>query len=123
MDDKTLQALNILADKLGTTAEYLWGVLIKQAFISGVVDAITLLSLAVAVVISGIFIYGKGKVPPKTQDDPYPHAEWDSEIQMMVWAFYLLAAAFVLVAISINLSTVVAAFMNPEYWALKQILK
>lgn len=35
MDDKTLQVVTDLASKLGTTAEYLWGVLLKQAPITG----------------------------------------------------------------------------------------
>ena len=35
MDDKTLQALTALANKLGTTAEYLWGVLLRQAPLTG----------------------------------------------------------------------------------------
>jgi hypothetical protein len=38
MDDKTFQALTNLATKLGTTAEHMWGVLLRQAPITGVID-------------------------------------------------------------------------------------
>ena len=34
MDDKTLKALEILASKLGTTSDFLWAVLVKQAVLS-----------------------------------------------------------------------------------------
>ena len=39
MNDQTLQLLKQLADKLGTTAEHLWAVLVKQAGIEARMDA------------------------------------------------------------------------------------
>lgn len=50
MDDKTLEALTTLANKLGTTAEYLWGVLIKQAPITVAIELSVMVAwVAVAV--------------------------------------------------------------------------
>lgn len=37
MNDKVLEALQTLAEKLGVTAEHLWGVLLKQAPIDGTI--------------------------------------------------------------------------------------
>ena len=40
MNDQTLELIRDLAEKLGTTTEHLWGVLMTQAFISGIGDVI-----------------------------------------------------------------------------------
>ena len=40
MNDQTLELIRDLAEKLGTTTEHLWGVLVTQAYISGVGDVI-----------------------------------------------------------------------------------
>ena len=50
MDSQSAVVIQNLANKLGTTSEYLWAVLIKQAPISGTVDLI-LYALTVAVIV------------------------------------------------------------------------
>ena len=50
MNDQTVQLLRELAEKFGTTTEHLWGVLIKQAYISGVGDLITSIAFALAAI-------------------------------------------------------------------------
>lgn len=112
MDDKTLAALTELAQKLGTTAEYLWGVLIKQAPISGATDLICYVFLICACWLWARYVYKKTN-----------SSEWYSEGAFCAWfsvGAIVLLSAFLILA---SLSTTVAAFVNPEYWALKQILK
>jgi len=121
MNDKTIQLLTTLAEKLGTTTEYLWGVLLKQAPISGVINGGILLALAVSAVVAAIFVYGKTNPPPKTKENPYPQPEWDGD-PFLVWLAVALWVVLVVVLITANLALVVAALINPEYWALKQIL-
>lgn len=46
MDDKYRQLIEDMAAKLGVTAEHLWGVLVKQAPISGAVDLVICIVMA-----------------------------------------------------------------------------
>ena len=124
MDDKTLQALTILATKLGTTAEYLWSVLLKQAPITGLVDLLVVAAWVAGCVMWFKFVSNKTKVPPKTEEEHYPSAEWSSS-EGTVLAWISVGALFLATAICVggSMSSIVAAIVNPEYWALRQILK
>ena len=53
MNDQTAKLIEQLAQKLGTTTEYLWSVLIKQAPI----DALSRLAFFIVSIIGGIIIY------------------------------------------------------------------
>jgi len=124
MDEKTLQALTALAEKLGTTAEYLWGVLLKQAPIAGVTNLLEMAAWIAAVVMWFRFVQTKTTRQPATDSDRYPKAAWNDELGVgMAWASVLVIAVIVAVIIGSGLSTTVAALFNPEYWALKQVLK
>ena len=114
MDDKTLTALQVLAQNLGTTAEYLWGVLIKQAPITGAID----LTITVALVIS-VWVWAKFTWSKTTNsgdwesDDPASILNWIGVAVSGLIAFSMLC----------HLSITVAALVNPEYWALMQVFK
>ena len=123
MDDKTLNALTALAEKLGTTAEYLWGVLLKQAPITGVIDMLVIAAWVAAVVIWARFVQRKTNKPAPTEDDRYPSAEWENEGAFFSWVSVFILCVIVALMAGSCLSTTVAALANPEYWALKQILK
>ena len=122
MDDKTLQALTTLADKLGTTSEYLWGVLLKQAPITGVIDMVTVIVLVVLVVLWARFVQRKTSIPKQTENDRYPRAEWENEGAFFSWVSVFIMVLMVSLMVC-RLSTTVAALVNPEYWAFKQIFK
>jgi hypothetical protein len=65
----------------------------------------------------------KTMAPEKTEDDRYLTAEWDEEGAVFAWVGVSVFAIFVAVLVGSRLSGVVAALLNPEYWALRQILK
>jgi len=65
MDEKTAQMLEKLAQKLGTTSEYLWGVLLKQAPIAAIIELIGILLC----VIFGVFIWRVHKKLMKKESD------------------------------------------------------
>lgn len=115
MDDKTLQALTALANKLGTTAEYLWGVLLKQAPITG---GLSLLMMAAWVVVCVLLVR---YVRSKTRGE---RPEWDDETaRAFAWTGVGMVCAVAALVVSIELGGAVTAIVNPEYWALRQILK
>lgn len=123
MDEKTLQALTALANKLGTTTEYLWGVLLKQAPITGVID----LSLTAAWVLLTVmwcrFVLRKTTAPKPTDEDRYPHADWTDEAAFFSWLSAAVLAIVTALIVTSSFATTAAALVNPEYWALRQILK
>lgn len=108
MNEKILKALTALAEKLGTTAEYLWGVLVKQAPINGVIDLLVITGW-----ITGFFIclkiIRKNKV--------------ESEGLMLI--AYVSTIVFAIGSVGFTtflMSDMLSAFFNPEYWALHKIL-
>lgn len=123
MDDKTLQALTDLANKLGTTADYLWGVLLKQAPLTGAINLVLMAAWVIFAVIWYRMVVRKTSRPKATEDDRYPSADWDGESAALAWASVLAVAVIGGLSVSARLTNTVAALVNPEYWALIQILK
>lgn len=123
MDDKTLQALTTLAAKLGVTAQYLWGVLLRQAPITGAIDLAMLLCWVITAVYIARFVHRKTKTPKKTEENEYPIAEWHGEGAPFAYFAAIAFAVITALMVGLHLSSVVAALVNPEYWALKQILR
>jgi uncharacterized membrane protein len=112
MDDKTLQALTALATELGTTSEYLFGVLVKQAPISGTINLLVMAAWAYACVV--LVRITKRKT---TKKEGAHYAEWDSVVWIATGGVVLVVALIV----GCELAGAISAIVNPEYWALKQI--
>ncbi len=123
MNDKTLIALTTLAEKLGTTTEYLWSVLLKQAPITGAIDMLVFAAWVVAIILWARFVRGKTSKPAPTEKDRYPGAEWTDEAAVFAWLSVFIFGVTMTITIGSCLSITVAAIFNPEYWALHQILK
>jgi hypothetical protein len=111
MEDKLAVVLEKLADKLEITTEYLWAVLVKQAQISAVVDLLILGCLVAATAV----VFNKSMTMPADTYD-----EKEKRLFARIWAVVFC----VLVALSglCTIGSIVAGFVNPEYWALQQIL-
>lgn len=91
--------LEKLAEKLGTTSSYLWSVLIKQAFIDGILSIIFCVLIAI-----------------------WTYALWyDGYDEGTAYAFTMAVIA-VLICALVMLYNIPTAFLNPEYWALKEVL-
>lgn len=107
MNEQTQQLIEKLAEKLGTTAEHLWGALIKQAPISSTVDLISIAICAAALVAAFNII--KSKVE-------------DEDFAVIVWSAWGSIAFLIAMASLCILNRIVAGFFNPEYWAIKEII-
>ncbi len=110
--------LEQLAEKLGTTTEYLWGVLITQAKVSAIIDLIYI----VLVSIIGVIIYKVHKHLMKENengDTRYYILEDSAVIPMfivsIVWSVLFIVCFF-------SLGNIISGLINPEYWALEQVL-
>lgn len=125
MDENTLQALTALAEKLGTTAEYLWGVLVRQAPIAAGIEAVSCLLQIAVLVFWTRFVYLKTKLKKDADSMSYCRgdAEWENEGAFFGWFSVVLLWLIVFCVVGSSVTTIVSGFFNPEYWALRQILK
>ena len=111
------ELLSELAVKLGITVDRLWIVLLKQAPISGMID----LLICIAFVTASIFLFRfvqKKTTPQKGEK----YADWVEEEKVWAWigtAFFIGVSGLIVL---FSVESIVAAFFNPEYWALTKIL-
>lgn len=118
MENKLIEQL---AQKLGTTTEYLWGILVQQAFINSVITLFQFLLI-------GLFGYAILKTHKYLLSERrhgkyirtgYSHYGDPAEITMII-----MSVLFVILAVAgfFELPDLVNGFLNPEYWALNKIL-
>jgi len=105
-----IPALDKLAERLGTTSEYLWGVLLKQAPIYA---ATTMLEVLLIAVVVYFYIKFFKRVHDWFED---PVASGVTLTFASIFMVGLVLAAFM------SISGIIVALLNPEYWALKQVL-
>ena len=123
MDEKYQQLIEALAVKLGTTAEHLWGVLVRQAPISGAVDLVLCILIAAVTAWWVRLVMRKTKCPNETEDNRYPRAEWQNEGAFIAWIVTVIAGVMAMACIIGSGQGIVAAFANLEYWALMKLVK
>lgn len=111
MNEESLKLLDKYATELGTTTEYLWEILVSQAYVSG----ITSIMLAIASLIAFLIIPASYLVLERKADID---EEWWIVYTLLSMVIAVLSIAF----LSISISNMVTALANPEYWALKEIL-
>jgi hypothetical protein len=120
MNDATIKLIEQLAAKLGTTSEYLWSVLIRQAYISAITDLI----YYAVIIITGILLWKVHKYFSVEREKWDDRNFYDHEDMLAVPLMVCTALTWVCVAIAgiVSVGTTISAFINPEYWAIKQIL-
>lgn len=125
MDDKVFTAIMALANKLGTTTEYLWAVLIKQAYITAFHDVVTIGALVAILTMWVRFLIRKTRTPEKTESQPYPQPEWPSDELLAAMSWIVTGFAIMIIGVIVIAGTqeILTALLNPDYWALKQIIK
>ena len=116
MNEATAKLIEELAAKLGTTAEHLWGVLVRQAPISATVSAALTLAWVVVLVCGWRYAVRSMK---RANEDSILH---DEEVRAVVIGSLILVSIATAVAITIGSVGCVSAFANPEFWALKQVM-
>lgn len=120
MNEQTIQLLEKLAAKLGTTSEYLWSILIKQAPVDATINLIQLIIVGVfGYVIFRIHKKLLSNIKSETNYTYYDEYEASVGIPMMiVFVAWLILA----VACLCSIGYIINGYFNPEYWALDNIL-
>ena len=122
MNEQTTKLIEQLAQQLGTTTQYLWAVLIKQAPID---SAVTLLQF-ILIGVFGYTIFAIHKKLSLTKEygeytrTGYSHYEELASIPMF---FAMIIFAIVVLCAFFSIPEVFYGFFNPEYWALQQVFK
>lgn len=118
MKNQTTELLEKLAVQLGTTAEYLWSVLIVQARISAITDLIFL----ILAIVSGYFLYRTHLYLGKEGEDMHSIYDRKEEaviipmfVGVIIWVIFFLVMFF-------SIGNIINGLFNPEYWALNKIL-
>ena len=123
MDERTAHALVELAEKLGTTSEYLWAALLRQAPIAGLLNLIVSIMWVAGAVWWFRFVRKKTTEPGLLEHGGHQIPEWDDGAGVaLAWASVFAFSVIVPNIVGDSLPLIVAGLVNPEYWALRQIL-
>ena len=118
MNTEITNLLTTLADKLGTTSEYLWGILLSQAPITATIISIQ----TIFTVVSGTFLWKLHKHFSKETDGRYSiynRGNGGLEVLMTMFSTLILIIGIILF---FGIADMLNGYFNPEYWALNKIL-
>ena len=121
MNDQTAALLNQLAQKMGTTVQYLWGILIRQAPIDATITLIQFLIVGIAT----LCLYKthiKLMSPIKYNKHGYTGYEKYSEGAAIPMILGLLILIILIICCLLSIDDVINGYFNPEYWALRKVL-
>jgi len=115
---KAMDLLEGLAIKLGVTADYLWEILIRQAYINAIMITIQ----EIFIVVVGIVLWKVHKFLSSEEGrDKSRYSEYEELaglpmiISGMIFAILVICGFFCL-------GQIATGFINPEYYALNKIL-
>lgn len=110
------QVLEQLAQAFNTTVDKLYPILIKQAYVEAIVNIVTVIVFVAAwYVLYRIFFKRIG-----VKKDRYGMGMEDTSIFMVL--VFSLFSVISFVVILVSLVSIPTQLINPEYWALKQVL-
>jgi hypothetical protein len=113
MAELSSQVVEMLAEKLGTTTAYAWDVLLKQSNIEKIKYFSIMLVLFV-VILGGFF--GLRYLTYRWYESN------DDELILIGWVVYGVLSLIMGVFITGCGSELITLWLNPEYWALTQLL-
>jgi hypothetical protein len=130
MNEATAKLISDLANKLGTTADHLWSVLIKQAPIAATWGIMQLFIDGAMMIILWIVARKMFMRAHFLENDDSQYAN-DTENKVIGLWIGGAIVAFIAVVFTIGfvcgdlgeLQVTISGFLNPEYWALKQVMK
>jgi hypothetical protein len=120
MSEEVEKQLAALCAKIGVTADHLWAVLVRQAYIEAISSLCT---LVVCLVLAAIAVYGfllvqrkyRSVSPEELRLSMWPPPEYIRWFILGIVLFFLLLVA------SNNFYWLISDLFNPEYFALRQL--
>jgi hypothetical protein len=111
---EALKRLDALAEKLGTTAQYLWTVLVKQAYIEGIVGTVLFVLCAIYLGIGIRLLFKWGR--------QFPDASYNEETILATKMTVVGVTGAIALITCLVCLTAFMQLLNPEYYALQQLL-
>jgi hypothetical protein len=115
-----LKRLDVLAEKLGTTAQYLWSVLVKQGTIEGISDIFVGVIFLIGLIIGIKLLKFCIKEGPKHRSEKCN--DWQGP-----YIFGSFVGTVMIIAGTIGFTTWIyyglQALLNPEYYALQKLIE
>ena len=118
MNEQIMEILRVLAEKFGTTTEFLWSVMIRQAYVTGITQII-------GFILAGIFVFGWNRyvwglrLPEEPQEDRGVDKTFGIMMARLIGVVGAGLWALIFLCVFTDITT---ALVNPEYWALKQLI-
>jgi hypothetical protein len=106
--------LRELADKLGTTTEYLWIIMVRQAYVSAAVDLV----LVLLFIPFAFFVYW---VVKKAVASVFEVEDLDAGYVAVLSILVAIGMGWLLYIV-ISIKSIATGFFNPEAWALQEII-
>ena len=122
MEEKAFEYIDAIAANLGVAAEHVYGALLKQAMVSGLRSVVyIIICLAVSYLIIKMFkrIYSDVK---EGEDSIFVDSFGISLGGVFAIIIGGVAIIILFFAIMADIGNATTALLNPEYWALKEIL-
>ena len=114
-----LQLLEALGKKLGTTGEYLWGVLLRQAAIFGWMMAGFYLLAAIG---SPLLLIKTYRFWQRTAIQARQNHEFTPDFPIALFTGSLMLVSSFMFFLLIEINSTLAALFNPEFWAFQEVL-
>ncbi len=124
MNEQTEKLIREFAEKLGTTTDHLWGMLVRQARLNGLANLF--IFAAVIGLLAASFVWFRKKTtdsPGAKEHNRYGDAEWDDDAKPFVWGGWCLLCLIGSVWILGAVPETIGSFLNPEYFAYHEILR
>ncbi len=121
MNEQTAKSFGQLADKLGTTSEHLWGILLKQAPIDATV---TLLQTIFLFLIGWTLwiIHKKLLSKPSGQERHDSYYEMYGGAAVLPMALAIFVWVIMMIICICCFDSIVSGYFHPEHWALKEAI-
>ena len=122
MEEKAFEYIDAIAANLGVAAEHVYGALLKQAMVSGLRSVVYIIvCLAVGYAIIKVFkrIYSDVK---EGEDSIFVDSFGISLGGVFAIIIGGVAIIILFFAIMADIGNATTALLNPEYWALKELL-
>lgn len=127
MEEKAFEYIDAIAANLGVAAEHVYGALLKQAMISGI-SSLVYIPIYIAIIVAYVFMIRKiySDVSENKEsmlvDNSYAYRGELSGISFTIMSIGGVLSLILFISVIFDINNAVTALLNPEYWALKEIL-
>lgn len=118
MNNEVSKLLEQLAQKMGTTVEYLWQILIYQAHIQAITVVIQIVIIMIA---SYLLVKLHIRFSKEPEDDHSIYYKYQESATVPMVLSALIMGVLIIIAF-FCISDVINGFFNPQYWALQKVL-